>query len=578
MYRKTALLQLVVLIVTLACHPLFAFGVQATPQQQGEPGPSQAAPATIMDQSLLALNDQPSLIDRLNARYNSAVAECEHGAPALHCSGILLRRATHNPGYAFWTHSPASQALGSVTFSWLRVDGASNSNDLTSGFIFMDNTTAMSAGYTLQSPRCIYPFLAGTQNNGRSLHGCGMRDVAEPPRKDESVCATQIPPAITVTSWSAHFKAKEFARGDQCSLSTQVPEQLITSLQARVAHADIAKTAGNELLIPTWDDTQPKQLPIEAFFFNANRSGAFETALELRNAFLQETSRDVPIVALDPGATDNQIFKAPPHDQQGRATAQALTLRYTSTASRCDGRTSLFCNGVILRTTTFSPQFKVWNPSQRSVNSGSVSFSYLRADLGIKALAWNTLYQGLIVRELDAGAAPDLYPLKPLCMYATDAASWDRQESGCGAHRNYSQASVRCAAQGIFDLATLKAHFQSIAGNDKHFNDRNQHQCSLAVDAVAFDISLKSREAMLNPEQYLHHNELLIETWPQNIPQLLPLEAFFYQSGHLDAITQAKAMQQDLSDSAAGLWKPVIRVDLQAGPEQVFTYRPEDQS
>ncbi|MBH3459876.1 hypothetical protein [Pseudomonas putida] len=562
-----------------------SFAAAPPNEQQGEQGPSQAAPATILDQSTLQIAEQPSLIDRLNLRYNNVVEHCDDGASALHCSGIILRRSTFNPNFSFWTHSPAAKALGSVTFSWLRADGTSNSNDLSSGFIFMDNSTARAAGYALQTPRCIYPFMAGTQGAaaGRWLHGCGPTKTEIWQHKDESSCMIKATPATDPDGWAADFKGGGLDRSKQCSLSVQVPEQLITSLKVRASHSDIAKAYGNELLIPTWDENYSKQLPIEAFFYNTAKSGAFENSLNLRDAFYKETFRLVPIVGLDLGATDKQVFKPLSRDQQGIATANGLNLRYANTLNDCEFKAPLYCAGVILRTTTFSPNFRAWNPSQKSVDSGAVSFSYLRTDLGITTLAWNTLNQGLIFNELDAVKQPRMYPITPLCMYPTDAASWNRGANGCGIHSQYGAISDKCAPQNITNLEQLQRHFHSVADNGAYFNERNKHQCSLAINLTEFNLASVSRKSMLNAQQQLHHNELIVGTWPQNIPDLLPLEAFFYQykddNTAKPAIEQAKGMQQDLLTTANGLWKPVIRLNLAAPSGGAFaTYRAQDQN
>ncbi|HGM5580517.1 TPA: hypothetical protein ACKP22_002196, partial [Pseudomonas putida] len=110
-----------------------------------------------------------------------------------------------------------------------------------------------------------------------------------------------------------------------------------------------------------------------------------------------------------------------------------------------------------------------------------------------------------------------------------------------------------------------------------------KHQCSLSINQREFDIATTWRKYILTPQRLQRHNELVMATWPQDIPDRLPLDGFFYQykdpaTGNT-ALDQAKSMQKDLYNRANKLWKPVIRLNLAATSRDGFaTYRAEDQS
>ncbi|MFK0310941.1 hypothetical protein ACIQUF_06795 [Pseudomonas sp. NPDC090233] len=563
-------------------------------QEQGQDNPIEPAKAVIFDavthEQVEALKKIPDLVQRLNERYKSVVEDCGEGISALGCSGLRLRRVKSGSTFPFWSYRPAAKAIESVTFSYLRADSLNNSADISSGYILMDDATAISKGKSMPPARCIYPFMAGTQNQGRSLHGCGFPQSKAQARDDESTCMT---PEMNITdkeAWVNHFKAAKQDRLKQCSFSTKVPEQLIAALQARKMVPAVAASFGNELLLKAWDEDNPSALPIETLFFNAANAGSFDTALEMRKAYYAKTNVLLPIVRLDFSAPENNIVTALSQDEsrqlhrdeEGRQVSDALNLRYANVSKQsCDGKAALYCSGVILRTTTYGSNYHVWDPSDRSVQSKTVSFSYVRQDTGIKELAWDTLYQGLIFKQLDSVSAPGMYPLKPLCIYPTDAATWLRKSQGCGAHQDFASQSGPCQVQNITTLAEFKHHFRLVADNNAQFTNRNKHQCSLAMTPEAFEQSLLARSLdTLNPAQRAHHNELMIEAWPQNIPKQLPLEAFFWQNpgNNTSGRDQAKLMQRDLLNTA-GMWIPVIRLNLKAAnAAEVFTYAPEDQA
>lgn len=104
----------------------------------------------------------------------------------------------------------------------------------------------------------------------------------------------------------------------------------------------------------------------------------------------------------------------------GPATAEALTKRYSDIAQDCGSasRPAFLCNGVILRTTTYSPRYDAWNPSPTAVRLGAVSFSYLRQDSKFARMPWGG-ENGMVLYPIFA-SPPDKIDIAVLCSYPID--------------------------------------------------------------------------------------------------------------------------------------------------------------
>lgn len=516
-----------------------------------------------------------SVADRLVARYNSSVTGCAGGTPAYECSGVLIRRATYASSYDFWTHSPGAIQLGSSTFSFIRNGVNSSSADVTSGFILMDPESARAAGKTELKARCIFPFMANTQAGNRAMHGCGFANGANPDPlpADLSNCSKLAIPAITPAAWIQNFNEHGANVVNQCSLSTTVATEFATSLAVRASYPDITKVYGNEMLFELWDTQAPANLPIEAIFYNASKEGSLVNAQALKHAYQVKTNIGLPIVRLD-FAVGAQRFVLKPVDQEdGWAVAQRLNARHADTSRECaDGKAAVYCNGVLVRAISYSTNYHAWNPNLTTQPIGGVSFSYLRGDVETLAM-FNDKAQGIILRELNYATTAGLQPINALCVYMVDANTWQRADKGCGPHAT-TPGSNTCAIEGVVTLAQLGAHFQ--AGNPAN------HQCSLAITPAPFMMAIDGRRQFVNPTTsvWQRYNEIMLAAWPMDIPAQLPLDAIFYVAGtgEAEGLRQAKEIQKDLWRSAGGMIKPVVRMDLKAAANAVFSYRREDQA
>ncbi|WP_342624119.1 hypothetical protein [Pseudomonas alkylphenolica] len=549
------------------CVLVFLNGcIGPTPGERSSPPPSQPSVAQAQATNVVA---------RLNERFANTTQSCSGDTPAYTCSGVLIRRSTYNPAIDFWKHSAAAQALGSVTFSFLRADANTTLSD-SSGFIFMDTMTAQQEGKVWPGVRCIYPFIAGTQNAGRPLHGCGFATPSGSSAIEESTCAGLVVPAVTPDLWIANFVRFGSTPRNQCSLSAQDPAQFMTSLTVRNRLPDQARTLLNEVLVPTWDVDTPERLPIEAFFYNSVHAGSLVNAQALRHAYKVRTGQSLPIVRLNFTAPATERFTQRPQDQEdGWEVAERLNARFSDTDRQCaDGRAPVYCNGVLARATVYSPAFHAWNPNPNTNPKDAVSFSYMRTDVRTVKLFYP---QGLLFGSLGYNADPGVEVITPLCIYMADANTWSRTTQGCGAGTDYPSDSGPCASMGIKDLTALGNHFSKVPADPAW--RRLHHQCSLAIEPASFMLAIEGRAQFVGGTEnpYYGYNETMLKAWPQNIPDRLPLDAIFYTTeGGTAALDQAKQMQQDLFRSSASLVKPVVRLTLGA-TAPAFTYRREDQ-
>ena len=254
-------------------------------------------------------------------------------------------------------------------------------------------------------------------------------------------------------------------------------------------------------------------------------------------------------------------------NSQGLLVAERLNARFADTRSACDGqRASYNCNGILIRITDASPDFHAWNPSPGSIQREGVPFSYIRADIRLVRLAWGK-GQGLIMKELDA---PSPYRLNVRCAFPYDGATFYRSAS-CNEHSGAPLVSKPCDQLGITTAAAWRDYFYNLASR---FTG-----CSFRADQAQFDLSIRARNLLNGSDQDGQHNELIISSWPQNIPEQLPLEAFFYlhSTARTTGLAGAQLMQRDYANSTGG-FMPIVRLNLQATDGKLFSYAAQDQA
>ncbi|PHM63728.1 N-acyl homoserine lactonase [Xenorhabdus ishibashii] len=256
----------------------------------------------------------------------------------------------------------------------------------------------------------------------------------------------------------------------------------------------------------------------------------------------------------------------------GYDVAQKITQRYFDNQIYCgdDGLPVFLCSGVLIRGTVASDKYHSWNPSPTSQRKGSVSFSYLRSDVKIIELEVNH-HNGYIfspyLESFDNTGNPKINP-EILCYFPIDGGTDARNDKGCGSYSGYLN-SGSCQQQNI----TTAEQWVNNYINVNHF-DRNA-QCGFDVTGDnSADIFMQAIKVSSLIDLPLN-NELLLAVWDQDIPEKLPIEAFFYQN---DGLQDAQYDQKDYYQST-GILLPIIKITFPRDKSEDvrFTYDQEDQ-
>jgi hypothetical protein len=243
--------------------------------------------------------------------------------------------------------------------------------------------------------------------------------------------------------------------------------------------------------------------------------------------------------------------------------ANDLNARYLDSAAGCaNGSAAFHCNGVLVRVAD------TLVASGGEIERDAAAFSYLRADTGIK-----TLYArgaGIILSPL-----PDLStaPIKVRCSFPTNAAT-DFRADGCGEtsrdlpgyEREWSQ---HCDEQGIHDEQQWHAHFNKV--KPAYF-----YMCAFRESTDQFALSIEVRKLL--PVDYRNQwNEVVTTAWAAQDIKRMPFQAFFYNAISLPGKEDAQKLQREFYSLTQTLL-PIVRIDLSAADQRVFSYHPQDQT
>jgi len=261
--------------------------------------------------------------------------------------------------------------------------------------------------------------------------------------------------------------------------------------------------------------------------------------------------------------------------QTGAQVAADLTARYNDTRINCGSasKPAFLCAGIVLRSTvpSFTNQYSTWNPSPHSQTSGGVSFSYLRKDMKFKNLVFGQTSGFIFYPVLSRPAGSR--QIEILCAFPLDGATQLRDKPGCGAHPYSPDRSRRCQTIGITTAEQWVANQNSGTWNRCSFDVRD------AMNNLAADSFYQTIRAH-NLKNYFagayDYSELILATWPQNIPKELPIEAFYYLPGGLAG---AQHDQKDFYNKTGGKVVPIIKLTLPAtaAADAAFTYSAADQ-
>ncbi|CAJ8991085.1 bacterial Ig-like domain family protein [Burkholderia pseudomallei] len=265
--------------------------------------------------------------------------------------------------------------------------------------------------------------------------------------------------------------------------------------------------------------------------------------------------------------------------QNGQAVAASLNTRYLYMVNQCpDGKPAYYCSGIAVRATdAANGQYHEWDPSPNSLQMGSVSFSYIRADTGTASVYHD---HGFIFKN-NADFDSSTYPgLSYRCIYPNDAATDDNVYLSFGCMKHPPSSDPRYTGDvsscGPYGVKTADEWIQM-----KQKNNALGYNCSFSTeDPVAFYQALQAAYEYKINENSLW-TELLATTWPDGVPGSLPIEAFFYTSqykhGSTAGLQNAQAVQVDFC-KATGKFKPIVKLDFTAVDMNIFSYRDADQA
>ncbi|MGF6456288.1 halovibrin HvnC [Pseudomonas frederiksbergensis] len=269
----------------------------------------------------------------------------------------------------------------------------------------------------------------------------------------------------------------------------------------------------------------------------------------------------------------------------GPAIATQLNTLYNRTFSNCnnsDSQPAFLCSGVTLRVTLKDPAntYKVWDPSPQSIESGGVSFSFLRADANFGRLAWGYGNGYILYPILEAPT--DKIDLDYLCSYPMDAYTWFRSEV-CGPHKDYPVQSQLCQNAGVTTASQWLSVWNIAGGNPYErqcgFDIRDERN-SLAGPALYQSLLAKSQLGAIGINE---PNEVIIRTWTAGQPNKLPIMAFFFIAGGTDPkpLADAQYNQRDFYNATIPkIVVPIIRLTPANSATGIatFTYVAADQS
>lgn len=247
----------------------------------------------------------------------------------------------------------------------------------------------------------------------------------------------------------------------------------------------------------------------------------------------------------------------------GDETAANLQARYLAMPTHCgsSNKPRFLCAGIILKGTTSSTEAKSWNPTTEEQSVGGMSFSYLARDAVFDRLKGNAS-NGFIVYPGDQ-RPEGIQALQIQCFFPTEGDSAHREDQGCGRSALDDERSRACHEQGIQTAEAWRANYRG----------HPARQCGFATKAGLGDTAVKGFNegiraiGMLPDIPFRTNNELVGETWQRDIPQRLPIEAFFYLPDRPLALQKAQQDQRQFYQET-GTFVPVITLSLPNAGQQ----------
>ena len=228
-------------------------------------------------------------VDALNARYLDTSMACADDQPAYFCNGVVVRTTgTSLP-------SASQTARDGASFSYLRDDLGIEMlwPAATAGMILLpwgDQETPMRM-------RCAFPTDGATDSRPDSCDQ-STREVQDGNPVGSSVpCAEQG--IDSAARWSEHFATLAWKNGT-CSFPADRNgfEQSLVMREQLPPETRLDRM-WNEVVVGAWTVEATPELPVEAFFFIADKPSGLANAEALQDQFESLSGRVVPLVGID---------------------------------------------------------------------------------------------------------------------------------------------------------------------------------------------------------------------------------------------------------------------------------------
>lgn len=562
----------------------------------------------------------------LSTNYSKVVENCGSvNRPGFLCSGVLLRFTNTNKKYHTWDPSPTSIETGGTSFMFLRrdIDIKLYFQGKTSGIIYYPSMLKP-AGKDRAEIACAFP--ADGWTSKRPDGGCGATvfyPEASKPCQDQGI--------FTADQWYAHYTLingngntdprLQHQCGFKMSIGTQNTAAAFNEMlkaENKIFDPNNQIYNYNEIIIKTWPTDadghalNSDKMPIQAFFYTIQgTTSGLSDAQHFQKDYYKQTGIVIPIVQVTPVYASylnlhTITFAYTASDQvvnKGTDIVNKLTTSYNKIVESCGSadnpdyknQPASDCSGNIIRFTSYSKKFKVWNPSQPAVGRKGVSFMYIRQDLPLDK-SFKDKTSGIVYYPtLDRPAVKDVSSIR--CAYPVDGYTDSRYTNGandaCGATLEYPSDSKPCQDQNITTGEAWYQHFSAIPDVGKN---RLKHQCGfgLATNGTnlgsMFKVVMDGQKKLQAVRKSANYNELVLAIpsyskvtdsdgtvlYTINDPSVLPIEAFFYTNAA--GLTEARHYQEDYFE-ATGLYIPVVKFNLDVDTGKVtYSYNTTDQT
>ncbi|MEE1921749.1 hypothetical protein V0R50_05610 [Pseudomonas sp. 148P] len=240
----------------------------------------------------------PSVVIRLQQRFDDIRPECTDGSAAINCNGVLARYVREWSDPTFWNPSQKDIDRNGVSFIYLRADVGNEILPGGAGLIMREQ------GAPAEQPlaiRCVFPSDAASDIRPQS---CASQQFPLP---------CHLSGVVDLPTWQAHFA--EHGRRNACyfeptahwfQFNIEVREHFPNPSERRL---------WNEVVIAPWPQDVPEQLPLEALYYmDVPGYQNLEHARHMQDNFIRATGKFVPVVRVELTHPD-QVFFYVPRDQ-----------------------------------------------------------------------------------------------------------------------------------------------------------------------------------------------------------------------------------------------------------------------